>query len=172
MSEIKPGRFTAQIEGSFVVFMIGMRVNRLRDFSKWLPTARAMGPMLETLYKHPEKGFLGGQTFFYWRGIALMQFWRSFDDLEHFARSKEEPHLSAWQRFNKNIGGDGSVGIWHETYAVEAGRYEAIYANMPVFGLAQATSHVSILANQKTARRRILRDQSSSEAVLPDGTLQ
>lgn len=30
MSIVYPGRYTAQLDGSFVVFIIGMRVNRLR----------------------------------------------------------------------------------------------------------------------------------------------
>src|SRR5258708_466857 len=123
MAKVIPGRFTAQTDESFVVFLIGVRINRLWAFRKWIPVARAMGPMLSTLYQHPEKGFLGAQTFFYWRGIAIVQYWRSFEDLEKFARDKNDPHLESWRRFNRAIGSDGSVGIWHETYAVEAGRY-------------------------------------------------
>lgn len=155
MAAVVPGRFAAQIEGPFVVFLIGMRVNRLFAFSKWVPTARAMGPMLGTLYSHPEKGFLGAQAFLYWRGIALLQYWRSFEDLERFARSREDPHLEAWRRFNRAIGADGSVGIWHETYLVDAGKYETVYGNMPVFGLAAATSHVEAVGRRETARRRL-----------------
>jgi Domain of unknown function (DUF4188) len=45
----------------FVVFLIGMRINRLLAFNKWIPTIRAMPPMLKELYQHPEKGFLGGE---------------------------------------------------------------------------------------------------------------
>ncbi|MFC4493955.1 monooxygenase family protein [Streptomyces ovatisporus] len=30
------------------------------------------------------------------------------------------------------------MGIWHETYAVPAGRYEAVYVNMPPYGLGSA----------------------------------
>lgn len=155
MASVIPGRFTAQRDEPFVVFLIGMRVNRLLAVSKWLPTFMAMGPMLRTLYQHPEKGFLGGQTFFHWRGVALLQYWRSFEDLEHFARNREDPHLAAWQRFNKAIGGDGSVGIWHETYLVDSGRYEAVYGNMPVFGLAAATAHAPAVGRRETARRRL-----------------
>jgi hypothetical protein len=150
-----PGRYTAQTNEPFVVFMIGMRINKFWAFSKWIPTARAMGPMLRTLFQHPEKGFLGAQVFFYWRGIALVQYWRSFEDLEKFARNREDPHLSAWKRFNKAIGSDGSVGIWHETYLVDAGKYEAVYGNMPVFGLAAATRHVPAAGRRETARRRL-----------------
>jgi Domain of unknown function (DUF4188) len=114
-----------------------------------------MGPMIKTLYQHPEKGFLGAQTFVYWRGIAVVQYWRSFDDLEKFARDKSDPHLSAWRRFNRAIGTDGSVGIWHESFLVDAGQYEAVYGNMPVFGLAAATKHVPAVGHRETARRRL-----------------
>ena len=155
MSQIFAGRYTAQIEGPFVVFLIGMRVNKLLAFNKWLPTAQAMGPMLRTLYQHPEKGFLGGQSMFYWRGVALIQYWRSFEDLEHFARNPSDPHLSAWRRFNKSVGSDGSVGIWHETYKVNAGDYEAIYGNMPRFGLAAVANHEPISKRRETARKRL-----------------
>jgi hypothetical protein len=155
VTKVMPGRFTAQTDESFVVFMIGMRINRFFAFSKWIPTARAMGPMLRTLFQHPEKGLLGAQVFFYWRGIALVQYWRSFEDLEKFARNREDPHMESWRRFNRTIGSDGSVGIWHETYLVEAGHYEAVYGNMPVFGLAAATNHLPAVGRRETARRRL-----------------
>jgi hypothetical protein len=155
MNNIMKGRFSAEAEGSFVVFIIGMRVNELLTVRKWLPTAWAMGPMLKELYAEPETGFLGAETFSYWRGVALIQYWRSFEDLEHFAKDREASHLPAWRRFNRSIGSDGSVGIWHETFLVEKGSYEAIYANMPVFGLAKATSHVPATGRRETARRRL-----------------
>jgi len=55
-----------------------------------------------------------------------------------YAKDGEAEHLPAWQSFNKSIGSDGSVGIWHETYAVAPGTYENIYVNMPLFGLGLA----------------------------------
>jgi hypothetical protein len=84
MAKVIPGRFTAQIEGPFVVFIIGMRVNKFFAFRKWFATAMAMRPMIRTLYEHPEKGFLGAQTFLYGRGVVTVQYWRSFEDLERF----------------------------------------------------------------------------------------
>jgi len=85
----------------------------------------------------------------------LLSYWRSFEDLENFARSPSEPHLQAWRSFNEAVGTDGSVGIWHETYLVGAGKYEAVYGNMPKFGLAAATSHIPAIAKKETARRRL-----------------
>ena len=154
MAQIMTGRFTAQTDKGFVVFMIGMRINRVLAVSKWLPTAAAMGPMLKTLHQHPEQGFLGAERFLYPSGVALVQYWKSRVDLTKFARNPSDPHLKAWQQFNRvskgeatpTIGSDGSVGIWHETYEIAPGKYESIYVNMPVFGLAAATNHVPMLS--------------------------
>ncbi len=164
MAKVLPGRFTAQIDEPFVVFMIGMRVNKFFAFRKWIATSMAMGPMIRTLYEHPEKGFLEARTFYFWRGVLTVQYWRSFEDLEKFARDKDDPHLASWRKFNKTIGSDGSVGIFHETYLVDAGKYEAVYGNMPVFGLAAATKHVPAVGKRETARRRL---GGESEPAVP-----
>jgi hypothetical protein len=153
---VSPGRFTAQTDEPFVVFMIGMRVNKFWDFGKWTPVAQAMTPMLETLYANPEKGFLGGESFFRLFPLTtiLVSYWRSIEDLEHFARSPSEPHLKAWQSFSKAVGSDGTVGIWHETYKVAPGNYETIYGNMPRFGLAAAMNHVPVTSRRDKASER------------------
>ncbi len=173
MTKVFAGRYTATTDDadeSFVVFIIGMRVNRWWALGKWIPTAMAMGPMLRTLYQHQEKGFLAAQPFLFGRGVALVQYWRSFEDLERFARSKDDPHLAAWRRFNKAIGGDGSVGIFHETYTVQAGASESIYANMPIFGLASAFQHIPITGRGERARGRLHADSQPAHATaaLPD----
>lgn len=155
MLPIYPGRFTADTDAPFVVFLIGMRINSIFAVRKWVPTALAMGPMLRSLCQNPESGFLGGEAILYRGGVGLIQYWRSAEDLERFARSPEEAHLKAWQRFNQAVGKDGSVGIWHETYQVAAGAYEAIYGNMPRFGLAAATAHVPVDKRGETARERL-----------------
>ncbi|MFO1193578.1 MAG: DUF4188 domain-containing protein [Rhodoferax sp.] len=155
MSPLFPGRYSAQIDGSFVVFLIGMRINRLLAVHKWLPVARAMGPMVEHLLAHKELGLLHAQPFLYWRGAGLVQYWRSFEQLEHFARDPALNHLEPWKRFNRAVGADGSVGIWHETYQVQAGQYECVYGNMPPFGLAVAGQHLPAVGKRETARRRM-----------------
>jgi Domain of unknown function (DUF4188) len=162
------GRHTARMDEPFVVFIIGMRINRFLAVRKWVPTVRAMGPMLRELYQHPEKGFLGGEFFLYWRGPALVQYWRSFEDLERFSRNPNDPHLPAWRRFNRTVGADGSVGIWHETFMVEPGNYEAIYSNMPPFGLAKATQRVPAVGRRETARRRLMRGENEPAVPSPE----
>ena len=69
--------------------------------------------------------------------------------------ARDAEHLPAWQAFNKTVGTDGSVGIWHETYVVSAGRYENVYVNMPEFGLGRAgTLHAASGGRQSAAGRR------------------
>ena len=114
--------------------------------------------------KNPAKGLLGVHTWVRWREVMNVQYWRSFEDLENFARNPSDPHLQAWKDFNQRVGSDGSVGIWHETYMVNAGQYECVYGNMPLFGLAAATEHVAAVGNRETAR---LRMGGHSEPAVP-----
>jgi hypothetical protein len=59
-----------------------------------------------------------------------------------------------WRNYWKRVGKSRHVGIWHETFLVRNGEYEAIYGNMPVYGLAKASSSVR-LADSVQARQRI-----------------
>jgi hypothetical protein len=46
MAGIVPARMTARIDGDFVVFLIGMRINKPWRPGRWLPVASAMPRML------------------------------------------------------------------------------------------------------------------------------
>ena len=46
MTTVIPARMTHDFDGDLVVFLIGMRINRLWKIHKWLPIARAMPRML------------------------------------------------------------------------------------------------------------------------------
>ena len=137
MSTIIPGRQTAQFEGPFVVFLIGMRINALWKLHQWLPVSRAMPKMLAELQAHPELGMLGGEMWF-GRTTILVQYWRSLDQLLAYATNRDAEHLPAWRDFNRRLANTGNVGVWHETYCITAGAYETIYVNMPAFGLGKA----------------------------------
>lgn len=54
---IRRERLTANLEGDFVVFLIGMRINKPWKAHKWLPVATAMPRMIKELYRQPELGF-------------------------------------------------------------------------------------------------------------------
>src|SRR5665213_1955555 len=104
MAQVFPGRYAAQSNEPFVVFLIGMRVNRLFALRSWIRVAKAMPPMIAELKRNPELG---------------------------------------------------SVGIWHETYAVAPGQYETNYANMQRYGLGVAAEHVPVVGRLENARSRM-----------------
>ena len=160
------GRYTAQIEGDFVVFLIGARINSWRKLLKLAWVGQANNAMYRVLEANPEYGYLGGEAFTrnFFRESITISYWRSYEHLERFARSKDDPHLEAWRRFNREIASDGSFGIWHETYLVKANNYESMYGNMPRFGLAKATAHVPISGRKQTARGRLTGEELSVPA--------
>src|SRR5947209_1974261 len=160
------GRFTAELPDDFVVFLIGMRVNRPWKVREWLPVATAMPRMLKWLDRHPEAGLLKWHNAWI-HGPAVVQYWRSFDDLSRFARAPAEPHLPAWTVFNQAVRASGDVGIWHETYKVRAGEYEAIYGNMPRVGLAAAGRHEPVGSTGQSAARRIGATEMDEPALAP-----
>jgi hypothetical protein len=163
---VHPGRYTAEYPEDFVVFLIGARMNHPLKIHKWLPVALAMPRMLKVLDDHPELGCLGYQQW-YGRTTGMVQYWRDFASLDRFARDTDLPHLEPWRRFNKAVRDSGDVGVWHETFRVHAGEYEAIYGNMPVFGLAAATSHVPVAAKGQSAALRIGASRTDEVAVPP-----
>jgi hypothetical protein len=152
VTQIHAQKMTAEIDGEFVVFLIGMRINRPWKVHKWLPVFRAMPRMLKELQGRPESGFLGHT--FGWP--VIVQYWRSFEHLEAYARSKDHDHWPAWVDFVRRVRhGSGDVGIWHETYRVAAGQYEVVYSGMPQFGLAKAGRLVPASGTRESARGRM-----------------
>ena len=165
MTRIYAERMTARIDGEIVVFLIGMRINRFWKVHKWLPVARAMPRMIAELDAAPEHGFLGAEQ---WLGnpTIMLQYWRSFEALERYAKNRSAQHLPAWAAFNRAVGSGGDVGIWHETYRVRPGDYECIYNNMPLFGLARATAAVPASGRFESAEGR-MRESRADRAVSP-----
>lgn len=153
---VQNGRYTAIHDGPITVFLIGMRINRLWRADKWLPVARAMGPMIAELSQRPQSGFLGAEAMLRnWRTVVMLQYWRDFQSLEAYARDRSQSHWPAWTAFNKAVGTSGTVGIFHETYVVERGRSETIYANMPPFGLGRVSGVRPATGSRNDARSRM-----------------
>jgi Domain of unknown function (DUF4188) len=163
-NKVHSGRFTADVEGDFVVFLIGMRFNKPLQVRQWAPVFVAMPKMLRTIGQHPELGCLGFQNWF-GRTTLLVQYWRDFDALDRFAKDRDLPHLEPWRRFNVAARRSSAVGVWHETFQVRADEYEAVYANMPIVGLAKATNHVPVGRKAETAAARIGRTTDDTPAV-------
>jgi Domain of unknown function (DUF4188) len=159
MAQIAGRRMRAEIDGDFVVFLIGPRFgSKLHLYRSFLDLGgrRGMQHMLDYLVSHPEKGLLGYQQL----GLVnMVQYWRSFEHLEAFARDQDDPHLAVWRRYWQRVGTSDRSGIWHETYLVRAGEYEAIYGNMPPFGLGRAGRLVP--ASESSSARSRLRTTAS-----------
>ena len=155
MSAVFQGRYAAKLEEPVVVFLIGVSINRPLAIRRWLPVVMAMGPMMRELSQQPDLGLLGSRFFVSWPLIMGVQYWRSFDALEAYARNRDAEHLPAWRRFNQEVGRSEDVGVFHETYQISPGQAEAVYVNMPQFGLAKAVAHVPATGERLTARRRL-----------------
>jgi GH15 family glucan-1,4-alpha-glucosidase len=154
MTTIIQERMTARTDEEFVVFLIGMRINKPWKIHRWLPVARAMGNMVSELMQQQDSDLLNIES---WGGrtTIMIQYWRSFEALENYAKNPQQAHLPAWGQFNKLINSNGDVGIWHETYTIKPGNFEVVYNNMPEFGLAKATTMVSAKGKRKNARGRL-----------------
>ena len=152
MAHVIPERMTVEIDGEFVVFIIGMRINKPWKINKWLPVFLAMPRIVRELKAHPEIGCLGSMS----AGFTIIQYWRSFDALEQYARGRDRQHWPSWVAFNKRTAASrGDVGIWHETYVVGPGRYEAIYSGVPPTGLGTAGTLIPASGRHESARGRV-----------------
>jgi hypothetical protein len=144
MARVIPTRMTTELEGDFVVFLIGMRINKPWKIHKWLPVFLAMPRMLRELEKDPASRFLGHIFGF----KVIVQYWRSFEQLEAYARSADRLHWPAWVAFNKRVGASrGDVGIWHET-------------GMPPFGLGSVGKMIPASRGRESARERMQAQQT------------
>ena len=153
MGKINKGRMTAVTDEGIVVFLIGMRINNVLAFHKWVPVFMAMGRMLPELYKNPQLGFKSYQMWFS-RTLILVQYWESAEKLLEYAKATDSEHLPAWKAFNKAARSSNAVGIWHETYVVPKGGVENMYVNMPTFGFGKVAELVPATGNRNSAKDR------------------
>ncbi|MEU6090265.1 DUF4188 domain-containing protein [Streptomyces sp. NPDC047085] len=151
-------RTTADAKGDVVVLLIGMRINRFWAVHLWLPVMLAMFRMLRELEKDPARGLrsrvlltASPRTYY------VVQYWESKEKLYAYATAPDAFHHKAWAQLNrKERTGKlrGQVGIWHEAYVVPEGSYEAIYGDMPAFGLAAAHGQIPLEKRGRYAKDR------------------
>jgi len=135
---MREGRVHAERDEQFVVFLIGMRLNKLWAVHRWLPIFLVAPRMVSELRDDDESGLLGSRTWLGWRTVGFVQYWESVEDLQAYARDTESEHLPAWQSYDAETADTGAVGIWHETYRVDPDDYETVYNRMPPCGLGGA----------------------------------
>ncbi len=139
-----------------VVFLVGMRVNRVLRVRSWWPVFQAMPTMLRELYSDPDGGFLGATTTLSGRGALVVTYWQDLPSLMAYAHAPHGAHRPAWTAFNRSVRQSrGVVGIWHETFVVPPGGHESLYIDMPSTGLAKATATVEVTSRTDSARARL-----------------
>jgi Domain of unknown function (DUF4188) len=147
-------RFSVANTDEVTLFVLGVRVNKFRLPHRWLPVVRALKPMLRELTDDPSLGMLGYRQ--YRRGlreIVVVQYWKDTKHLLEY--SQGATHRTAWTEFYRWASAGSSVGVWHETFVVPAGRYEAIYGFVPEFGLAEFSDLRPILRRNASAAARL-----------------
>lgn len=156
----------ADRDGEFVVFQIGMRINRFWKVHRWLPVALVAPRMVRELQSDPDSGLLGNRTVVGpgLRNIGFVQYWESFEALREYAHDTERRHRPAWvDYYQDGTADDSAVGIWHETYVVGEDDHESVYNNVPPHGLgaAEGTDLVPATGDRETAADRLGRAEAT-----------
>lgn len=154
MTQIQAGRLTVDNHRDLVVFLIGARINRWWLLPLSLPILAKMNRMLVELRDDPDSGLLGVQPVGF--GVSV-QYWKSYEHLNRYANDPERTHRPTWTKFLSKLFNNRAVGIWHETYLVQAGHYESIYTNMPRFGLGRCQPLIPATGGHSTSARRLRR---------------
>jgi|SRR6478609_9371879 len=154
MSQIQPGRLTVKNEQDLVVFLIGARINRWWLLPLSLPILSKMNSMLRELEQDPESGLLAVQPVGF--GTTI-QYWKSYAHLNRYANDPKKLHRPVWAAYVARLFKNFAAGVWHETYVVRAGEYEAIYTNMPRWGLGLHQPLIEAHGPHKTSASRLTR---------------
>ena len=161
MVPIDAGRMVAELDGGFVVYINGMRLNELRAVREWFLAGRKLAAMLDHLEADPDSGFLGYQpAFMGLRTGAVIQYWRSLEDLRRFARDPDDLHVPAWRWYEEDVDPGGGVGFWAELYVVGEDDYETFFRNVRSIGLGK----VADLVPMSDHRRRLGLSESGRPA--------
>ena len=162
--------FTARFDGDFVVFLIGVRPNGANPFTKYTDEiGKAFESMVKELENDDTLGYMGGDNYVganSRKSAAMMvQYWRSYESLQKWTHTRMGIHMKTVEEYIKKDRVAGTTGIWHETYKVRDGEYEAVYANMPPIGLALATNVTPELKTNNGPGRMARRRKEKEEAA-------
>jgi hypothetical protein len=107
-------------------------------------------------------GYLGSRSTVDLTGTTMIQWWRSTEDIYAYASSPDHQHREAWLEFYRRAkAAPRALTIWHETYAVEPGGAESVYATERPFGLGAVAGVVPVGQRGETARERLGRPLAS-----------
>jgi hypothetical protein len=137
-----------------VVIYLGMKVNAITG----IKTLLGFGPKISNSVAQKPDGLLLHESIVYSLfppHVGMRQYWRDFESLEQWARSK--PHLHWWKSF---LGNSGGTGFWHEAYFVRGGM-EAIYVDIKTpMGFSAFAPTQPARGRMFSARTRMRADES------------
>ena len=86
-SQVYTGQYSAAFDKPLGVTLLGFRINKLWVIHHWLRfLIRFITVKIYSIRKYKASVLLS-KTWFAWREIMLVQYWRSLDSLEEFAQS-------------------------------------------------------------------------------------
>ena len=158
-------RTTHAYDGPLALFLIGVRIHQPWRLGVIGQVIRAMPPMIAELERNKAAaargeeeslGYLGSRSTVDLTGTTMIQWWRSTDDLYAYASAADHEHRPAWTEFYKVArSAPDAVTIWHETYVVEPGGAESVYAGAKPFGLGAIAGTIPISRRGEHARDRL-----------------
>ncbi|KAI9020400.1 hypothetical protein DFJ74DRAFT_757003 [Hyaloraphidium curvatum] len=163
------GRYAASLDGEYCVFLIGSRYNGPSKLDKefgWM--GDAMVDIVKDLQENAqETGYLGHETFVGTgkdgADFLLTVYFRSFDHLTNYARSRSNAHAGPWSKLMA-LGRKGSdYGFWHESYRILPGGTDAIYINCPPIGLGNCIGAQLVPAQGRYASAKGRMGQTQGE---------
>jgi len=169
MTEIINEQVTAELDGGFAVFRLGMRINTLWKVHEWVPILRAGREMTAEVAADSETGLLAFERRFGLRDIEIVQYWRSFEALRNYALDPEFSHAPSMRSTMERMERSDAVGIWHELYLVDDGSYEAVYYNAPPTGLGKAGTLSPTDGTNRTAAGRLGMTEGDDFSYGPHG---
>jgi len=158
-------RSTHAYDGPLALFLIGVRIHQPWRLNVVSQVIRAMPPMIAELERNKAAaakgeeeslGYLGSRSTVDLTGTTMIQWWRSTEDIYSYASSPDHEHREAWLEFYRRAkAAPKALTIWHETYAVEPGGAESLYATDRPYGLGAVAGVVPVGKRGETARERI-----------------
>ncbi|WBB78420.1 DUF4188 domain-containing protein [Micromonospora sp. WMMD882] len=137
-----PGRHAADPDSDIALFLIGLRINRLRSLRGGLRVVTSMLRLLDDLHDDHDSGYRGHRILFgpTPREMTVLQYWASREQLLAFATDPGHRHRAAWREFERMVRSSaGGVGLWHEIYRVPRDGISSFYLDVPPLGLAAVT---------------------------------
>ncbi|MDB5350762.1 MAG: hypothetical protein JWN86_2009 [Planctomycetota bacterium] len=93
------------------------------------------------------------------RHFGVLQYWRSFDDLEQWVR--RPPHSEWWRQATERGRTKRDIGVYHEVFLVPRTAIESIYLDCSPVGLSAFGTLGEPVGSLTTSRDRLGRRSSS-----------